>query len=278
MAKTTLSALSASGQVRINLTPGIVRCEPDWQLNAYQLTDFLLWCVLDGAGSASIAGGREFALVPGTALLLPPGSSLAATHDRNHRLRVFFLHCDFLHSGGRRLRADQVELPAMPLLISDLASFEVLARQVAEGGRSGSATAMLRRDLALRLALVELEELGRTRAVRSGEAKLAAVLLAVRENPSAVWRVGEIAARAGLSVAHVARRVRQLAGCGPQQFVIRARIERARRLMEESSLSLQQIADSLGYTDVYFFHRQFKAITGLTPGQWQRNSRGGRLE
>ncbi|MEO6875855.1 MAG: AraC family transcriptional regulator [Opitutaceae bacterium] len=270
MASSTLPELCARGQVRINLTPGIVRCEPVWQLNAYPLKDFLLWCVLDGAGTASIAGGREIALAPGTALLMPPGSSLGAAHDPRHPLRVFFVHCEFHDGRGRVLLPAQVELPAMPVMISDLATFEMLARQVAEGGRHKGAIAQLRRDLALRLALVELAESGRTRAVRSDEAKLMGVLLAVRENPGAVWRVGAIAAGAGLSVAHAARRVRQLTGSSPQQFVIRARIERARRLMEESSLTLQQIADSLGYTDIYFFHRQFKAVTGFTPGQWRR--------
>lgn len=265
----TLSEMAATGRVRINLTPGIVRCEPIWQLNAYPLKDFLLWCVLDGIGAASIAGGREIPLAPGTALLLPPGSSLAATHNPRRRLRVFFLHCDFLDARGRPLRATQVELPPMPVMISDLAAFEMLARQVTEGGRHDGAASPLRRDLALRLALVELADSGRLRTARSDEAGLTAVLLAVRENPGAVWRVGAIAARAGLSVAHAARRVRQLTGVSPQQFVIRTRIGRARRLMEESSLSLQQIADSLGYTDIYFFHRQFKTVTGFTPGQWR---------
>lgn len=272
MALKTLPELAAAGRVRINLMPGIIRCEPVWQFNPYMLTDYILWCVLDGAGMASIAGGKEFPLAAGTALLLPPGSSLSATHDPKHRLRVFFLHCDFLDGAGRILRADQVEVPAMPVMISDLPAFEVFARQVVEHARSGSSTAKLRQDLALRLVLVELEDSGRSRAMRSDEAKLAAVLLAVRENPSAVWRVGDMAARAGISVAHTARRVRQMTGSSPQQFVIRARIERARRLMEESSLTLQQIADSLGYADVYFFHRQFKAVTGFTPGQWKKRS------
>ena len=56
--------------------------------------------------------------------------------------------------------------------------------------------------------------------------------------------------------------------------MIRARIERARRLLEESSLSLEQVASSLGYTDVYFFHRQFKAVAGVTPGRWRRERVG----
>ncbi len=40
--------------------------------------------------------------------------------------------------------------------------------------------------------------------------------------------------------------------------------------MEESALSLEQIADSLGYTDVYFFHRQFKNVVGVTPARWRK--------
>lgn len=35
-------------------------------------------------------------------------------------------------------------------------------------------------------------------------------------------------------------------------------------------MSLKQIAESLGYTDVYFFHRQFKSVAGVTPGQWRK--------
>ena len=105
---------------------------------------------------------------------------------------------------------------------------------------------------------------------RANETRLAELILAIRENPGESWTVQTLARRAGLSVSQLARRMHALVGCSPQNFVIRARIDRACRLMETSPLSLEQIADSLGYTDVYFFHRQFKNVIGVTPGSWRK--------
>jgi len=273
MAVPTLAEFAASGRFRITSPVGIIRCEPVWEFKPYQLVDFLLWCVLDGIGTAWVAG-QQIALAPGTCLLLPPGAALSAIHDPRRRLRVFYLHADFLDRHGRPLPAAAVALPGLPVVVNDLATFDPLARQVVEGAATDTPAGRLRRDLALRLVFLKLHEASRETATRSDGSRLAAALVAVRENPGADWTVPELAKRAGLSVAHAARRIRALTGLSPRAFVIRARIERARRLLEESSLSLEQVASSLGYTDVYFFHRQFKAVTGVTPGRWRRERVG----
>jgi len=269
MAAFSLGDLAATGRLRPTMPLGIVRCEPVWEFKPYRLVDFLVWCVLDGVGTAWIKG-REIALVPGTCLLLEPGSALAATHDPKRRLRVFYMHIDFLDAQGRALTAAEVTLPALPPIVSDLSVFEPLTRQVVAGHRAATETGRLKRDFALRLAFLQIHEAAQAHPARSDGTKLAAVLLAVNENPGLAWTVPEIATQAGLSVSQTARRIRELTGQSPREYVIRARIDRARRLMEESTMSLKQIAESLGYTDIYFFHRQFKAIAGVTPGHWRR--------
>ncbi len=267
----TLAEVAAAGNLRVNLTPGIVRCEPMWELKPYRLTDFLIWCVLDGLGVGQFQDG-VIPLRPGTCLLLKPGQALGAVQEPNRQLRVFYLHADILDAEGNPLTGELVGLPTLPVMMGDLAGFESLARQVIEGHTAGGETGRLRCDLALRLVLLQLHGAAQQHPGRSDLGKLTAVLLAVKENPGHLWTVPEIAAQAGLSVAQAARRIRELTGCSPREFIIRARIERARRLMEESSLSLKQIAETLGYSDVYFFHRQFKSVTGQTPGQWRRAS------
>jgi len=269
MMKKTLTKVAASGRLRVNSPLGIIRCEPVWEFKPYRLKDHLLWCVLDGVGKAWV-GGREMSLGPGTCLLIPPGLALTAEHDPKRRLRVFYLHLDFLSEQGRTLPLSSVRHPTLPAVVTDLTSFESLARQVVEGHSANTEAGLLKRDLALRLILIHIEDAARAHPARNDGTKLAAVLLAVKENPGLPWLVPAMAKQAGLSVSQTARRMRELTGQSPREFVIRARIERARRLMEESSLSLKQIAESLGYSDVYFFHRQFKTVTGMTPGQWRR--------
>ncbi len=52
------------------------------------------------------------------------------------------------------------------------------------------------------------------------------------------------------------------------------RIENACRLLHQSNQSISQIALVCGYTSLSNFNRQFKAITGLTPGQYLKTVEG----
>ena len=48
------------------------------------------------------------------------------------------------------------------------------------------------------------------------------------------------------------------------------RIEEAKRLLENSELSADEIASEVGYENPAFFRRLFKRTTGLTPGAYRR--------
>jgi transcriptional regulator GlxA family with amidase domain len=41
-------------------------------------------------------------------------------------------------------------------------------------------------------------------------------------------------------------------------------------MLVESNLSIKEIASALGYRDIYFFSRQFKAKMGITPSEARR--------
>ena len=49
-------------------------------------------------------------------------------------------------------------------------------------------------------------------------------------------------------------------------------MERARLLLAESSLSVGMIAEALGFRDVFFFSRQFRQRTGLTPTAYRKQA------
>jgi len=58
----------------------------------------------------------------------------------------------------------------------------------------------------------------------------------------------------------------------PQDYQITQRIYRARQLLSSTNSSLSEIANLLGYSDRYFFSRQFKGKTGLSPGIYRIQS------
>jgi transcriptional regulator GlxA family with amidase domain len=56
----------------------------------------------------------------------------------------------------------------------------------------------------------------------------------------------------------------------PGNFVVQARVQRAQQLALETDMSMSQIAEALGYSDVHFFSRQFKQWAGQSPGSMRR--------
>ncbi len=59
--------------------------------------------------------------------------------------------------------------------------------------------------------------------------------------------------------------------CTPQQFQILQRMQQAKKLLEQTDNTLAEIAEELGYADHYFFSRQFKQQTGMTPGNYRKS-------
>src|SRR5690606_34009712 len=80
----------------------------------------------------------------------------------------------------------------------------------------------------------------------------------IDESPADVPPVAELAESAGYSADHFTRIFKEYLGTSPQAYLVRARIDRARQLLHESSLSIGEIARMTGYADVFFFCRQFK--------------------
>lgn len=77
--------------------------------------------------------------------------------------------------------------------------------------------------------------------------------------------VTDMAGQCGYGIDHFGRIFRKVMGCSAQEFVIRARIARARQLLLETGLSVKEIAADLGYASPFFFSRQFKSIVGESP-------------
>lgn len=59
----------------------------------------------------------------------------------------------------------------------------------------------------------------------------------------------------------------------PQKYQIHLRIERAKYLLSETRSPVSEIASSLGYTEPYFFSRQFKHITGMSPSEYRQGNK-----
>jgi len=95
------------------------------------------------------------------------------------------------------------------------------------------------------------------------------VAMRMQEDPKSIESIQEVAAEAGYSTDHFTRTFKKIMGCSPQQFLVNARIAKSKHLLIDSELSIKEMADQLGYCNAYFFSRQFKTMTGLTPTEYR---------
>lgn len=89
------------------------------------------------------------------------------------------------------------------------------------------------------------------------------------------WRVEQTASLAGLSVPHFFRCLQRSTGTTTIRFLRQERISQAkRRLLLESQDSIQEIAEQVGYSDPFYFSRDFKQHTGMPPAQFRKREPG----
>lgn len=78
-----------------------------------------------------------------------------------------------------------------------------------------------------------------------------------------------MAERAGLGERTFLRRFHKATGHNPTDYSQRLRIAKARDLLEQSQMPIDQIAWQSGYEDANAFRKTFRKILGLTPGEYR---------
>jgi AraC-like DNA-binding protein len=79
-----------------------------------------------------------------------------------------------------------------------------------------------------------------------------------------------MAREAGMSVRSFRRRFSAAMGMSPRAYAIGCRIAHAREMLGATELPIKSIAEQLGYSDVFFFSRQFTRFAGISPAAYRR--------
>lgn len=82
-----------------------------------------------------------------------------------------------------------------------------------------------------------------------------------------------LVAVSGHSHEHVCRTMRRHMDLSPSGFVNAMRMDHAARLLRSDTLSVAQIADAVGISNVGHFHRLFRERYGTTPRTYRDNAR-----
>jgi len=85
--------------------------------------------------------------------------------------------------------------------------------------------------------------------------------------------VTALAAECGISEAYLRRIFMDKFGISPKEYIIRLRIDYARRLLESGEFSVGEVAVLCGYFEACHFSREFSRRVGVPPQEYKSGSR-----
>jgi AraC-like DNA-binding protein len=144
--------------------------------------------------------------------------------------------------------------------------------------RAGDADLTLRRNPQRRRGLREVPFADAPAAPDAGLGGLAPwrirrLKVFVEKHLSQSIHIADLSRAVGLSVPHFARAFGRSFGEPPHLYLIRRRLDRARRLMLTSDMALSELAVACGFNDQAHLCRLFRQHTGRTPAAWRREWR-----
>ena len=82
-----------------------------------------------------------------------------------------------------------------------------------------------------------------------------------------------VAREFGMAYSYFRREFKRHTGLAPYQYLQQLRLEKARRLITNSTATLQEIAEQLGFASGYHLSAAFKKLHGVAPTHLRRRER-----
>jgi len=222
-------------------------------------------------GGPHMAGGCTL----GQVMFIPAGHRIEGWSDYPVRIRHVFvlfdselIETELQEEGG----IESVDLPfhldlkdgvvaaRMRALQAELESPGLLRRLYVEGLSCEIATRLVRKHAA------------RPPAPQRGglsPRRLREVKEYIEENLSKEITLSDLATIAGVSKAHFCRAFQKSVGVASHRYIVRQRVEVAKRLLVESRLPIAEIALAAGFGDQSHFTKHFRYLVGTTPWRFR---------
>ncbi|WNO07597.1 GlxA family transcriptional regulator [Teredinibacter sp. KSP-S5-2] len=108
-------------------------------------------------------------------------------------------------------------------------------------------------------------------AVPAGRSALQELQRWIAANPNLDHTISSLAQRLNLSRRHFSRMFRDEVGITPANWIKEARIEAARRLLEQGNFAPKQIAALCGFANSDTLRRAFVSLVGVTPAEYRKH-------
>ena len=100
---------------------------------------------------------------------------------------------------------------------------------------------------------------------------LESIIEEIRKNYKDNITLTKLAERYNISAGHLSSLLKEELGMPFSEYITSKRIQRAKELLDDESLSVDAIAREVGYKDYFYFTKVFKKAVGISPSKYRKN-------
>ena len=276
----------------------ITKTHPGWKLVDRIIYDHQLVLTISGSGE-TVIDGKRYKSPAGSFFLIKPDTLHSFYACDQNPFTMLVVHFDFFYERDRNFwphkkyhLTDGGELPEKHLMrevpvfeknsvfpdrlpVENYSALEVLMKKMLHLYMSS----VPGKELLLKACLLEI--LYMTYAAlfsHSAEShlgmdfeKIKPALDHIHEHYGAKTAVKELSGLCSLSPSYFAALFKKQTGYAPNEYVNRVRIEKARKLLLNSALTISEIGEQTGFSDVHYFSAYFRKVEGLSPSLFRQN-------
>jgi AraC-like DNA-binding protein len=275
----------------------LVECAGAWRIRREATGEPFYCAVLDGACRVTFGDDQPFILEAGDFVLVPamrdlvnesldapadlPDTIPAQLADGRFRagrldgpadLRMRIGHCSF----GAPDAALLVSLLPDVVIVRGEPRLATLMQLLGEETRARRAARELVLERLLEVLLIEALRSGTETTAAPGlgrglaDERLAASLHALHARPAHPWTVADLAAEAALSRSAFFARFSRVVGLAPREYLLAWRMALAKQLLRRRELTMDEVAERVGYGSASTFSVAFARHAGVPPARYAR--------
>lgn len=105
---------------------------------------------------------------------------------------------------------------------------------------------------------------------KSYDAGIRASLEYINRNYRNNVKLGEVAEYIGMSESYFSRYFKKVMGEGFSEYLNKVRVEKAKEVLQDKKITMQEVAELVGYSNSAYFTQIFKNLTGISPKMYQK--------
>ena len=232
--------------------------------------DYQLLYIAAGQGHFFI-NGQERVVSAGNIIVYLPGQPQEYVYYKDDKTDVYWVH--FTGSDVEKIiDYYNIRLPENIIYIGTSPDYQWLFGRIIQEmqlcrPRFEELISLLLRNIFI---LISRNLIGANRADNSLENEVELAMHYFRENYRSEVNVEDYALSRGLSASNFYRVFKQISGSTPLQYILKLRLSNTQNLLENSNLTIAEIASAVGYENSLYFSRLFHKHIGVSPSEYRK--------